>query len=160
MEILSMVNLGNLYTEFRKKNFTFCFRNKFLNFWQCHNAKYLKFMCITLDLHTSNLDLHRSRVDVCSSSLDLHTSIPGLSICITMTDWSLNQKMAQTRDTEEHFLFAPKCRQEISLLMQNPKRIDLPGLLNEWIFLIQKKFLIILPRELDLCNRNALHFLL
>ena len=80
MEILSMVNLGNLYTEFRKKNFTFCFRNKFLNFWQCHNAKYLKFMCITLDLHTSNLDLHRSRVDVCRSSLDLHTSIPGLSI--------------------------------------------------------------------------------
>ena len=82
MEILSMVNLGNLYTEFRKKNFTFCFRNKFLNFWQCHNAKYLKFMCITLDLHTSNLDLHRSRVDVCRSSLDLHTSIPGLSILI------------------------------------------------------------------------------
>ena len=81
-----MVNLGNLYTEFRKKNFTFCFRNKFLNFWQCLNAKYLKFMCITLDLHTSNLDLHRSRVDVCRSSLDLHTSIPGLSILSVICD--------------------------------------------------------------------------
>ena len=26
-----------------------------------NNAKNLKFVCITLDLHTSNLDLHRSR---------------------------------------------------------------------------------------------------
>ena len=47
MAILSTVNLGNLHTEFGKKNFTLYFRNKF------HNVKYLKFVCITLDLHTS-----------------------------------------------------------------------------------------------------------